>query len=301
MTPSRPRLPLTALRSFEAAARRLSFKDAAEELRVSATTVSNQIRSLEREWGCALFIRKTRQVALTDAGRSLAQVVSRAFEDIRNEVEAYTAAPRKTVTLAVGPIFGARWLAPRLTRLTQAHPRIDLTVVHSPRITSADHLHAAIAVDWGAGDWRGLDARHFLSLYYQPVMCPALLRDLGPLTTPADLTRVTIIHQNDRSEWYNWLKCAGYPQLRFPRETTIVDTNLVVQAAIDGHGVALGAFPLIDSDVTSGRLTCPFDIRLHPTRSYHILTRPGARADPAIRAICEWIEAEAQADVRPLR
>lgn len=106
-------LPLTALRTFEAAARRMSFKDAAEELCVSPTTVSNQIRQLERDWGCLLFVRKTRQVVLTDAGRSLAWVLSRAFDDIRTEIESHVETPRKSVTLAVGPIFGSRWLIPR--------------------------------------------------------------------------------------------------------------------------------------------------------------------------------------------
>ena len=97
-------LPLTALRTFEVAARRLSFKEAADELCVSATTVSNQIRQLEADWKCKLFIRKTRAVVLTDEGRSLSQVVTRAFDDIRAEVEVHMNPGRKSVTLAVGPI-----------------------------------------------------------------------------------------------------------------------------------------------------------------------------------------------------
>src|SRR6056297_2761786 len=105
---------MTALRTFEVAARRLSFKDAAEELHVSATTVSNQIRQLEADWNCKLFIRKTRAVVLTDEGRSLARVLTRAFDDIRAEAEIHMNPARKTVTLAVGPIFGSRWLVPRL-------------------------------------------------------------------------------------------------------------------------------------------------------------------------------------------
>ena len=122
------RLPLTALRTFEAAARRLSFKDAADELCVSATTVSNQIRQLEKDWGCQLFVRKTRSVVLTDAGRSMALVLARAFSYIRAEIEAHVASRSKSVTLAVGPIFGARWLAPRLAQFRAAHPKIDLII-----------------------------------------------------------------------------------------------------------------------------------------------------------------------------
>jgi len=294
MAPPKIRLPLTALRTFECAARRLSFKDAAEELHVSATTVSNQIRELEREWNCILFIRKTRQVVLTDAGRSLAVVISRAFGDIRSEVEAYAALPRKTVTLAVGPILGTRWLTPRLSAFYRLHPRLTLTIMPGPRITSVDTLNSSIAIDWGTGDWKGLESRHIMNVTYQPVMSPELLKSLAPLRKPEDLAQLTIIHQNDRSEWFNWFRLAGVPAQDFARETTIHDSNVVTQAAIEGLGVALGVFPLIQGEVDAGRLVCPFDIKLSPTRSYHILTRPGARNDRDIRTVCEWIESEAR-------
>jgi LysR family glycine cleavage system transcriptional activator len=293
MVSNKLRLPLTALRTFEVAARRLSFKDAAEELHVSATTVSNQIRSLERDWGCLLFVRKTRQVVLTDTGRSLAKVIGRAFDDIRNEIEAHAASMRKSVTLAVGPIFGVRWLMPRLSKFYRRHPNIELVVLHGPRITSVEHLSASIAVDWGTGEWGGLEAKHLLKIHYEPVVSPRLLKERGPLKSPADLVRFPIIHQQDRSEWHNWLAVAGFPKLRFIQETIILDTNVATQAAIDGGGVALGSFPFIRNDVEEGRLLQPFDVKLHPARAYHLLTRVGARSNPTIRTVCEWIEEEA--------
>jgi LysR family glycine cleavage system transcriptional activator len=293
MVAAKFRLPLTALRTFEAAARLLSFKEAASELHVSATTVSNQIRALESEWGCRLFVRKTRAVALTDTGRSLAKVIGRAFEDIRNEVEAHVAPLRKTVKIAVGPIFGTRWLMPRLSKFYRANPRIELVVLHGPRITNAEHMIAPVVIDWGAGDWHGLEAKPLFGIHYAPVLSPLLIKEKGPLKSPADLVRFPILHQHDRSEWHNWLKLAGHPKLRFPQETTILDTNVVMQAAIDGGGVALGVFPFIDGDVADGRLIRPFDVDLYPTRAYHLLTRPKARATPEIRTVCEWIESEA--------
>ena len=147
-------LPLTALRSFEAAARLLSFKAAAEELRVTPTSVSNQIRRLEMQWGCKLFVRKTRKVFLTDAGRSLSRVTSRAFEDILAEVQTHISSNRITVTLALGPMFGARWLIPRLSKFYRFNPNIELVLHHGSRITSADQLTATIAVDWGVATGR---------------------------------------------------------------------------------------------------------------------------------------------------
>jgi len=290
---SRTRLPLTALRSFEAAARLLSFKAAAEELRVTPTSVSNQIRQLEADWGCPLFVRKTRRVVLTDAGRSLSRVLSRAFDDIRAEVDAHISTNRRTVTLAVGPIFGSRWLVPRLGKFYRLHPSIELVLHNSPRITSAEQLISMVGVDWGTGDWSGLDAHRLFRIIYRPTLSPALLQERGGIRRPADLARFPIIHQWDREEWNAWLKLVGQSDLKFAQETTMRDSNLVIQAALDGHGVMMGSFPFLESEIDSGRLICPFDTDLHPLRAYHLIHRAGARALPEVQAVCEWIESEA--------
>ncbi|MCR9152454.1 MAG: LysR substrate-binding domain-containing protein [Rhodobacteraceae bacterium] len=289
-------LQLNALRTFEAAARRLSFKEAADELCVSATTVSNQIRRLERDLGCQLFVRKTRAVLLTDAGRSLAKVLTRSLEDIRAEVERHSASRRRRVSLAVGPIFGARWMIPRFDRFRADHPDIELELRHSPRITDASMMQADIAVDWGVGDWSGLEAQPLLRILYSPVVSPALAARLGRPETPRDVARFPIIHQHDRSEWLDWLRHAGCPDLPLRDHATIVDTNVVIQAALDGSGMALGIFPFCQSFVDSGQLLKPFDIDLAPTRSFHLLTRPGARRNREIAEICRWLEREAQPD-----
>jgi LysR family glycine cleavage system transcriptional activator len=271
----------------------LSFKAAAEELRVTPTSVSNQIRQLELDWGCLLFVRKTRKVFLTDAGRSLARVMSRAFDDIRAEVETHISSNRKTVTLAVGPIFGARWLIPRLSKFYRLNPNIELVLHHSPRITDVEQLVATIAVDWGTGDWQGLNAHRLLDVIYRPVLSPSLLAECGGLASPADLARYPIIHQWDREEWNAWLKLVGQPDLRFARETVTRDSNLALQAAMEGQGVVMGTFPFVLGEVASGRLVCPFETELHPARGYYLLNRPGARSVPAVNAVCAWIEAEA--------
>lgn len=293
MSQTRARLPLTALRSFEAAARLLSFKGAAEELRVTPTSVSNQIRQLERDWGCQLFVRKTRKVLLTDAGRSLARVVSRAFDDIRSEVDNHITTNRKTVTVAVGPIFGSRWLIPRLSRFYRLHPQIELVLHQGPRITNAEQLMTMIAVDWGTGDWAGLEAHRLFSVRYAPVLSPTLLRERGGLRKPEDLAKFPVIHQWDREEWNAWVRQAGLSELKFVQETIMRDSNHALQAAIDGQGVILGTFPLVLSDVEAKRLVRPLNIELHPARAYHLLTRPGGRALNEVNAVCRWIEAEA--------
>jgi len=290
---SRQRLPLTALRSFEAAARLLSFKAAAEELRVTPTSVSNQIRQLEADWGCLLFVRKTRKILLTDAGRALSRVMTRAFDDIRSEVETHVSSNRRTVQLAVGPIFGSRWLIPRLSKFYRLNPTIELVLHQGTRITSAEQMVSTVAVDWGTGHWSGLDATRLFEIDYAPVVSPALLKEHAGLSSPADLARYPIIHQWDREEWTAWLKLVGSDYLKFAQETIMRDSNTVLQAALDGQGIVMGLFPFVLNEVEAGRLVRPFSTVLHPDRAYHLLTRPGARSVPEIKAVCDWIEAEA--------
>jgi LysR family transcriptional regulator, glycine cleavage system transcriptional activator len=286
-------LPLAALRTFESAARHLSFKQAAEELCVSATTVSNQIRRLEQELGCKLFIRRTRAVVLTDAGRSLSRVLSRSLEDIRLEVETHMRARRKSVSLAVGPIFGSRWMIPRLDRFGEDLPGIDIELRNSPRITDASMMTADIAIDWGMGQWVGLENTPLFEIVYSPVLSPALAERLGMPIRPEEVARFPVIHQQDRHEWQEWLKVAGCAGMPLTDKATIVDTNVVIQAAIAGQGMALGIFPFCQSEVDSGRLIKPFDIDLTPTRSFHLLTRPGARQRREIDEVCKWMIKEA--------
>jgi len=283
------KLPLTALRTFEVAARRLSFKDAADELCVSATTVSNQIRELERDWRCKLFIRKTRAVVLTDEGRSLSRVLTKAFDDIRAEVEAFGQSTRKTVTLAVGPIFGTRWLVPRLAQFRSDLPNIELILHDSPRITDAVMMGTHLAVDWGEGSWSGLQNYHLMDITYAPVLSKALMAERGGLKSPKNLARYSIIHQRDRSEWAAWLALAGCAGLTLKEEITITDTNMVMQAAIEGQGVSLGIFPFVDQELKAGKLVKPFDIELKPTRSFYLLAKPSSERTPEVASVIRWL------------
>lgn len=283
------KLPLTALRTFEVAARRLSFKDAADELCVSATTVSNQIRELERDWRCKLFIRKTRAVVLTDEGRSLSRVLTKAFDDIRAEVEAFGQSTRKTVTLAVGPIFGTRWLVPRLAQFRSDLPNIELILHESPRITDAVMMGTHLAVDWGEGSWSGLQNYHLMDITYAPVLSKALMAERGGLKSPKNLARYSIIHQRDRSEWAAWLALAGCAGLTLKEEITITDTNMVMQAALEGQGVSLGIFPFFDQELKAGKLVKPFDIELKPTRSFYLLAKPSSERTPEVASVIRWL------------
>lgn len=291
----RRRLPLNALRTFEVAARLQSFKDAAEELGVSATTVSNQIRMLERDWSLQLFVRKTRQVVLTEAGQSLSRVVQQSFDAIARELDSRLFASRSAVSIAVGAIFGARWLTPRLTKFRRDLPRIELTVQRGTRFTGPADMPTPIAVDWGYGDWPGLEVQRLVEIRYAPVLSPALAKAAGGLKRPADLARLPILHQQERLEWSAWFDLVGAADVNIADETIIDDSNMALQAAIDGQGVALGIFPFVQNEIDSGRLIKPFDQELTPARSYFLLVKPGTRRRPEIAATCEWLLKEAAA------
>ncbi|MEY3124196.1 MAG: transcriptional regulator GcvA, partial [Pseudomonadota bacterium] len=173
------RLPLTALRAFEAAARSLSFKVAAAELGVTPASVSNQIRQLEKSWACLLFVRKTRQLELTAQGHALFTVVAQAFSGLSQGIEALDftgySAGVKQVTLAVGPLFGARWLAPRLGHWYAQHPQYVLALHQAEPIRHAHQLQTTAAIAWGDGHWPGLHAQRLLDCWFAPVLSPALL------------------------------------------------------------------------------------------------------------------------------
>ena len=295
MASIRKRLPLTALRTFEAAARLQSFKDAAQELGVSATTVSNQIRSLERDWRCLLFVRKTRQVVLTETGQALGKVIAQSFDAIAREIDYHITTTRHSTSMAVGAIFGARWLTPRLGKFRKDLPRVALSLRRGRRITSPTDMPAAVVVDWGTGEWHGLEAEPLLAIRYAPVICPKLAASVGGISRTADLAKVPALHQHDRSEWNAWLALAGAGDLRFADETIIEDSNIAIQATIAGQGIALGTFPFIQDEIETGRLIKPFKEELTPIRRYYILTRPGARRQPEVKMVCDWLHREAAA------
>ena len=292
------RLPLTALRTFEAAARLLSFKDAADELCVSATTVSNQIRHLEQSWQTKLFIRHTRAVSLTTQGCALSQVVTRAFGEIRTEIQSNILNAGTKVTLAVGPMFGSHWLIPRLALFRAAHPEIDLVVTHGSRLVDSEEMRSDIMVDWGSGHWPGLKAHRLLDIVYAPVASPDLIRrskaiglDLYEFT---DLVQGPILHQHDRLDWSDWCAVAGLGPVVFDSETVIADSSFVLQAALDAQGIALGIFPLMQGEIDDGRLVRLTDIDLAPQRSFYLLSRSGKAEISLVCIVCDWLIQQAE-------
>jgi len=291
--------PFPAVRAFEAAARHLSFKRAAEELHVTQSAVSHQIKALEDFLGVALFRRGTRGVALTAAGRSYLPALGEALDKMASATERLRGDPaRDTLSVKTTPAFASRWLLPRLDAFRRAHPSI--TIALSTAIDGVDFANEDIdvAVWYGYGDWPRLHSDSLLRSRLVPVCSPGLLRDGPVLRRPDDLRHYTLLHNAMSDDWARWLRAAGAGLVDATRGPRFGDCNLMMQAAVEGQGVALAFEALVDADLAAGRLVEVFDVELLPDAWYYILVPPGGQARPKVAAFRDWLLHEAAGEER---
>lgn len=289
--------PLTALRAFEAAGRRLNFTRAAEELNVTQAAVSHQVRSLEEHLGVALFRRRGRGLVLSEAGEALLPVLGEAFRRIAEAIEGLeTAEEAGVLNVTLRPYFGMKWLAPRLGRFWQACPQIALRLHHSIQPVDFAREEADLAVLWGRGDWPGVEAELLLGGALSPVCSPQLMAGPHPLHGPGDLRHHNLLHEESQDLWTRWLAAAGAHEVDPQSGTIIDDTNVRLEAVIDGQGVALGWIPLLADDLAAGRLVQPFDLALEDY-GYYVVTPPGGLARPKVKGFGDWLFAEAARDL----
>ncbi|MBZ9967836.1 LysR substrate-binding domain-containing protein [Mesorhizobium sp. BR1-1-2] len=298
----RGRLPLTALRSFEAAGRHLSFSRAAEELFVSQAAISRQIRELEIFLRRPLFERRHRRVELTDAGRRLLSQLVRSFDAIDALLSELVAAPAQTVVrVSVEPSLASVWLVPRLNRFRQLRPDIDVALEVDPRLIEfrGDQPELALRFSAHAVSWPRSEAERLASTVDSPVLSPALLAAGPPLDKPADLGRYTLLHEENRQGWARWFEAAGVPADVVPaRGPMLADASLSKQAALLGHGVALGDLLQIGEELASGTLVKPFDIDV-ASGAYWLVARSLRDLPEPAAAFADWVRSEFAESRRP--
>lgn len=285
------RLPsLSALRSFEAAARHESAKQAAQELSVTATAISHQVRGLEEALGVTLFLRKPRHLVLTPQGRELQQVLEVAFDNISGVVERLGAAPaRQAITLSTTPAMAGRWLLSWVCVLRELHPAIDLRIHASHDTVALDGVTADIAIRYGDGRWPGLVAEKLFDNSFVPTCSPRL-----DLQSVADLPKHPLIHFRPQSasvfpmDWSGWQKEAGVPDLDVAAGLVFSDETHAIAAAIAGQGVALMSRPLIEEELADGRLIQPFGPALKG-KPFHLVYPESRQNDPTVIAIRDWV------------
>jgi len=295
--------PLNALRAFEAAGRHLSFLKAAEELGVTPAAVSHQVKALEAYCGAPLFRRLTRALLLTDAGQAALPLLRDGFDTLADAAAGMRRhEDTPLLTVSVAPSFAAKWLVPRLDGFRAAYPDYDIRVDATDRVIDFAKESADVAIRYGAGKYPGLRADCLMREVSSPVCSPRLLEGQYPLRVPADLRHHTLLHVEWKREdeaapnWRMWLLAAGARDVDSSRGQRFNQESMVVQAAVEGHGVALASNVLTADDVAAGRLVRPFDLSLADPLdfSYYVVYPEEAVDRPKVAAFRAWVIAEAQ-------
>lgn len=288
------RLPSFAgMRAFEATARSLSFTRAAEELGVTQSAVSRQIRKLEQELGVALIERNSTGNALTSSGATLFAALRKSLDSMAQAVRAVSSAPeRDVVAVSVAPFFSATWLTPRIMGFINAHPDIDLRLHHSYQPPDYRREQIDLGINWGNGKWPGVTAERVMDGSLAPVCSPEFPDGTDPLDGPERLLSQPLFYEFRKSDWTDWFKLAGVDCPGNFRATRLNDTNALRRAALEGHGVALFFHSLAAEDLALGKLVQPFDIAVD-TGDHYFLNHP---SDGELRAGAKtfrrWLRAE---------
>lgn len=275
--------PLASLRAFEAAARHLSFRAAAEELSVTQSAISHQVAELERRLGVALFHRRSRRVELTEAGAQFQPYVRDAFESIRQGTSAVTRSG-STLDVQVYVTVAVRWLIPRLHDFTSAHPDTRVRLNTSTLDWEFDETAGDVAiVCTERPDRPGLHATHLFDAQLTAVCSPA--------SKPIDLAQQTVLQLYTAPEEAEaWLRAAGLPGA--PSTTGFDSYLLAIEAAIDGQGLAVVPTFLVDADLRNGRLVAPSDVVIPQPRRWYMVCRAGQQHLPHVQAFTDWLQSQ---------
>jgi len=297
------RLPaLNALKSFEAAARHESFTRAAEELCVTQGAVSHQVKALEEELGVKLFNRERQRLVITEAGREYLVVVRDALDRIAVGTDRLVQRQHSgALTISTSPDFAAKWLVHRLGRFAEAHPDIDLRVSATMHHVDFAREDVDLAVRHGDGSWAGLHVERLCSEQLFPVCSPKLVEGRRRLGQPCDVLKFPMLHLDGRQAWSTWLEAAGVSCPDLLHGPVMNRASMLIDAAIDGHGIALARTALAAWDLLNGRLIRPFAAALPLAKSYWIVCPKATSMLPKITKAREWLRAEAADDIRRLK
>jgi LysR family transcriptional regulator, glycine cleavage system transcriptional activator len=300
--PKRPQLHFVSLRAFEAAARLSSVTAAAEELCVTRTAVTHQIKHLENLLGVALLIRSNRGVRVTEAGDALLPILMESFERIGTALQSLSCAPRTgALRVTTTPTFAAKWLVPRLSCWRARHEAIEVHVLPTLAMLQVGKDEIDIGLRCGIPPWGGLKCELLMPIHMTPVCSPSLLAPRDGLRSPRDVFQFPLVHADITGhylgeEWRTWLAAAGVTEYDPIRGLSFHDPNLALQAAIDGMGIAMGYRELIEPDLASGRIVQPFELAVRHTFSYYLVYPQAREREPLIRKFRAWLRSEAGLD-----
>ena len=291
--------PLTTLRVFEAVGRHLSFGKAADELHITQSAVSHQIRNLETDLGVALFIRKTRAIELTAEGQRYLAAMQQVFDLLAQSTSDIAKHEQANLRISLLSSFATNWLIPRLRQFKLEYPAINLQIEPGIGLVDLAAGQCDLAIRYGHGKWPGVDSRMLLAERLSPVCSPELLARGPALEQPIDLLKHTLLlsYSKEPFEWSAWSNAAGV-DLTAAQKSMLHDYNIVLQAALDGQGVAMGRQVLIQDKLKTGRLVQPFAQFVAGDIGHYLVTAPGRRSPP-VQSFVDWIFRAAQRDETP--
>ena len=292
---------LDLLVGFESAARHLSFTKAGAELHLTQSAVSRQIKELEDQLGVALFLRRHRALALTEAGRQFYASAAQVLTTMRTATERLRAhAGKKTLSVTTTHSFAAMWLIPRLAGFTATHPGVEVRISAETRVQDLDRDGLDLAIRHGPAALAGAGAVRLFGERVFPVCSPRLLKDKArPLREPRDLRFHTLLQYDDPEgrhpwlHWKSWLEIERIADLKPAGSMTFSGYEQIIPAAIAGHGVALGRSPLMKDLLASGELLAPFKSSADPARAYYAIAASNSAERPEVQDFIAWLKAEA--------
>ena len=300
MTKSNAMPALDLLVGFEAAARHLSFTKAGEELYLTQSAVSRQIKELEDQLGVPLFQRRHRALSLTDAGQQFYAVAAQVITTMRAATERLRtqAGKRRPLTVTTTNSFASLWLIPRLAGFTREHPEVDVRITAETRVQDLERDGLDVALRHGPASLAGPNAVRLFGERVFPVCSPKLLKKL-PLKKPDDLKNHVLLQYHDPDvrhpwlHWKTWLEVARVAGLRPAGTLSFSGYEQIIPAAVAGHGVALGRSPLVKDLIADGELVAPFKSQADPARAYFAIVAKNAAGRPEVADFVEWLKTEA--------
>jgi LysR family glycine cleavage system transcriptional activator len=293
------KVPLNALRVFEAVARHGGFSRAAEELGMTQTAVSYQIKLLEEHIGEQLFLRQPRRIVNTETAERMLPSVSKGFEHLGDAMLAAVQPSSQTLEIHSSPTFASHWLARNLGSFQLAWPGTAVRLLRVSKITDFNRDPADISIRWGVGPWPEHECHLLGRFSFAPMLSPTLAASAGGITEPKHLLRLPIIGAQQDS-WQTWFASAGLepPDLSVHKRHNYIEQDLCANAALAGQGVAILNHIYFAEELASGRLIAPFNHHCSDDIGIWLVHPASRRNNPKIKAFREWILAAVSADMQ---
>lgn len=289
--------PIAAIRAFEASSRHLSFTKAAEELNITQSAVSHQIRHIEDLWEFKLFERQGRRLIITKEGQLIVPVVRDFLDNMKRVLNEITnTETRSSIRVSLLQSFAVKWLVPKLGKFKELYPDISIWISTTDDIVNFATDEVDVAIRLGYGDWPDLHVDSLLHEYVFPVCSPDFFKRITPPQHPADLIHYPLLYRHSFDicpRWRDWFRDAGLIVKSLPSGSRFPDTSMSIQAAIDNQGIALARSAHVDDDLKSNRLVKLFDVYSKSPVSYYFVCPHKIMAQPRIAAFRKWLLAEA--------